>query len=389
MNRQKVIHHIIPAVMLAGFSLINTVAWSSPLPAKINSIFAYDPREASGQIQIGAFVDAINQFNSISSGSHQIKEIYSYGGDMEMYCPGGVVADCTGSDLYVFYSRSEPVSGSTYSNASTFAYHQGIDPNLIGSQPLVAPIIDGTVVGSGPLAGFDNLSRRNAQFFADKVAHRICADPYAAGVEMDLEPFDVATRNAQYYFYLRLAKDLSIAQTKCVNAQYPQGRFFAVFTGANAINPASASAARVAKILNAYHNGYLIDPLYDLASSPAGYRTSVSDYARLVAAQTINTVNWAADLGIHYQFDVPAAASFHDYASCIGPLCGGASAPADGQVDYVSAAENAIIASGAQDDPLYMGTAVWAMTGGIKDGQTAFQPQSLTSTVETFLAGAL
>lgn len=353
-----------------------------------NAVWVYDPMDANGHLEAGYFVGAINNYNVLANSGHTIREIYSYGGDMEMYCPGGIPANCTGSDLYVNYSRTQPVPGLKDSNADTYAYHQGVRSDLIGGSPYIVPIIDGAVYGSGHLSGFNDLSPTMARHFADKVTHRICDDPYAAGVQFDLEPFNVETKNAQYYFYLRIAYDFAHWRG-CVNARYPQGRFFSIFSGNRAINPDSPSAARVAEILNSYHNGYMIDPLYDLSSEPSGYRTSNSDYIRLADIQTYNMVRWADRLGIRYQFAIPGAAGFHEYQSCNGPACAGAAEPQDGQLSYVMDGEHAIDASVAAADQLYLGTSVFCFSTHMRFGSTSFGPLTPSSSVENYIAGLL
>jgi len=361
---------------------------SSRLP-RANATWAYDPRDSSGNRQAGAFVDDINQYNLVAGPDHVIREIYSYGGDMEMYCPNDDPSQCTGGDLYVFYSRTQPVSGQKNSNVSTYAYHQGLQADLLSAPPVIVPIIDGVVTGSGPLGGFNDLSRRNARHFADKVAHRVCNDPYAAGVQFDLEPFNVQINNAQYYFYRRIARDFASSSTGCVDGNYPDGRIFAIFAGATAINPGTAGASRVSEILNRYHNGYMIDPLYDLASTAPGYRTSLSDYQHLVNAQTYNMSHWAEQLGIAYQFAIPGSAAFHEYETCTGSACSGASEPADRQVSYLQADESAINATSARTDGLYLGAAVFSFTAGIHYGDSAFAPQVPTDAEDSYLGGAL
>lgn len=364
-------------------------AQASSLLPRANAAWVYDPRDSSGDVQAGAFLDALNQYNLTASPDHVIREIYSYGGDMEMYCPDNDPSQCTGSDLYVFYSRTQPVSGQKDSNVSTYAYHQGVQTAYLSAPPVIAPIIDGVVTGSGPLGGFDQLSATMARHFADKVAHRVCDDPYAAGVEFDLEPFDVRTLNAQYYFYMRIARDFASASTGCVDAGYPQGRFFAIFAGASAIDPASASSGRVSHIVNSFHNGYMIDPLYDLDSTPPGDRTSLSNYQSLVNAQTYNMSHWAEQLGIPYQFGVPGAAAFHEYQSCSGSACSGAAEPADGQVSYLKADESAIAATPARGDGLYLGSALFCFSAGIHYGATSFGPQLPTQAVDFYLGSNL
>ena len=377
------------AAFISLYSRPAIAAQASSLLPRANATWAYDPRDASGNLQAGAFVDDINQYNLVAAPDHVIREIYSYGGDMEMYCPNDDPSQCTGSDLYVFYSRTQPVSGQKNSNVSTYAYHQGLQADLLSGPPVIVPIIDGVVTGSGPLGGFNDLSPKNARHFADKVAHRVCDDPYAAGVQFDLEPFNLRTKNAQYYFYLRIARDFASSSAGCVDGKYPNGRIFAIFAGANAINPSTASASRVGEILNRYHNGYMIDPLYDLASTPPGYRTSLSDYQHLVNAQTYNMSHWAEQLGIAYQFGVPGSASFHQYETCTGSACRGAAEPPDGQVSYLEADESAINATSAHTDGLYLGSAVFSFTAGIHYGDSSFAPQVPTDAEDSYLGGAL
>lgn len=308
---------------------------------------------------------------------------------MEMYCPNDDPRQCSGSDLYVFYLRAQPVTGQKDSNVSTYAYHQGLQPALLNGPVVVVPIIDGVVTGPGLLSAFDSLSATNARHFADKVAHRICDDPYAAGVQFDLEPFNVRTQNVQYYFYRRIARDFASSSTGCVDSNYPNGRIFAIFAGATAISPGTASASHVNEILNQFHNGYMIDPLYDLDSTPPAYRTSLSRYQQLVNAQTINMKTWADALGIAYQFGVQGSASYHEYETCTGSACAGAAEPPDGQVSYLEADESAIGAISARSDGLYLGTAVFCFSRGIHFGDNTFTPQLPSDAENRYLGGAL
>ena len=364
----------------------------SPLPPRTNAVWVYDPKDRSGQVNAGAYVDAIQQYNRTANQGHRIREIYSYGGDMEMYCPGNIVAACTSNDFYVFYSRDAVVYNGLpgkHSNASAVAYAQGLISDLLSGPPIVAPIIDGTVTGSGALVGFNDLSPSQARAFADKVAWRLCGDPIVAGVEFDLEPFNVGTANGQYYFYLQIAKDFASSEMSCVDSAHPQGRFFAIFASSNALKPGTTSSRRVAQIMNSRHNGYWIDPLYDLSSKPAGYRTSVDQYRSLAVAHAYNTTRWADLLGIKYQFGIPGAASFHEYATCSGSACTGAAGPPGGQLDYVMAAENAIDGSYARNDPLFLGTVLWSWSPRVGFGDTQFDPTAPPSSVGFYLGGLL
>ena len=94
-------------------------------------------------------------------------------------------------------------------------------------------------------------------------------------------------------------------------------------------------------------------------------------------------------MGIAYQFGVPGSASFHEYETCTGSACTGASEPPDGQVSYLEADESAIKATSAHMDGLYLGSAVFCFSSGIHYGNTSFTPLLPTDAEDSYLAGAL
>ena len=371
------------------FSTPSFAAATHSLFPRANAVWAYDPRNSSGQLEPGTFVHAINHYNLMADAGHRIREIYSYGGNLKMSCPGDQGSRCTAGDLHVYYPRTHRVGGQGNSNASTYAYNMGIRSDLVTGHALIVPVIDGSMYSSRSIRGFSGLSVGLARQYADKVAHKLCADPYVSGVEFDLEPMNLQTLSPQFYFYLRIARDFASAQTGCVDRNHPTGRFFSIFGSANAIKPGTSRSAHIAKVLNAYHNGYLIDALYDLSSAPPGYRISVRKYRYLADTQAYNMVRWADRLGVNYQFAIPGSASVHEYEGCYGSLCRGAPRPQQGQRGYVIAAENAIDASYARQDGLYRGTAVWCFTRHIRYGASTFAPTTVSGSIEYYLAGVL
>ena len=358
-------------------------------PPKANAAWVYDPKDASHKFITGSFVDAIKNYNLLANTGHRVKELYTYGGDLEMFCSGGDPTKCTADDLHVYYSKDATDSAGTATNASALAYADGVKSELIGGAPIITPILDGMVQGSGPLGGFNDLSPAMAQAFADKVAETVCSDPAVNGIEFDLEPFNVSQDNGQYRFYLRIAEDFASSAQGCVDAAHPKGRFFGIFGSANALRPGTDSSTRVAEILTAHANGYWIDPLYDLSSDPSGQRTSVDDYLRIATAHAGNMAQWAKALGVKYQFGIPAAASYHEFQDCSGSACAGAAAPTNGQVDYATAALQAIEASGARSDDNYLGTVLWAWSPRTGFGDTEFGPTDITNAVAQYLSGML
>src|SRR5699024_500683 len=99
--------------------------------------------------------------------------------------------------------------------ASTGAYAKSLhpvdtaDPGRATEDVLLSPIIDGRTDAGGYLTNFNGLSEELARGYADKVAAMICADQRIDGIQFDLEPFDVTTKNGQYYFYLQIAKNFA------------------------------------------------------------------------------------------------------------------------------------------------------------------------------------
>ena len=92
---------------------------------------------------------------------------------------------------------------------------------------------------------------------------------------------------------------------------HPDGRFFSVFTYANKVNQTLAT------LFNQYHNGYVIDALYDLQDPNAEYAGVVSTkpdlYKTFAAAEISSMINKAKNYHVKFQFGIPVAASVHEF----------------------------------------------------------------------------
>jgi hypothetical protein len=364
---------------------------ASAFPPEANSAWAYDTSAP------GTWVDAIKSYNQQAKPGHELNEVYSYGTDLEMYCPNNDGTQCTASDLYSYYT---PDSGG---RARTDAYYQAFDATRPGSL-IISPIIDGRTDSNGYLQGFNALSAQLAAGFADTVAGQVCADPHVDGIQFDLEPFDVSTENGQYYFYRQLAKDFAGEHAGsatpdpygCVDAAHPDGRFFSVFTFAASIRPGSESAANVQRMLNRYGNGYLMDSLYDLSAAPAGTLNGIATYRSAVRREATDGRRWADRLRIKYGYGIPASASAHEFSTCTAtPDAVGACEPdatgATGypMIDYARAAVHAIDRAGAPHDPRYLGTAIWDFGDHVSWNGLNFAPVPAPADVLGYLASAL
>ena len=363
-----------------------------PFPPPGNSAWVYDTLYSHGKARgraPGSFAGALNAYNRQATPGHEITRVYPYGGDLEMYCNHDA-SSCTPDDLIVVFG------GSAGGSQSVAAYSQQLKATG-GRKVQITPVLDGSIKGAyqGSLKGFNELSPKLARIFADKVARQMCADPRVDGVQFDLEPFDVSSRNGQYYFYRRIADDFSGRVDgkpgndpfHCVDQAHPRGRYFSVFGSVHSLKPGTASARHVQEIMTAHHNGYFIVALYDLLSDPPGQRTPVHHYERLAQRQARMAHESATRLGVPYQLAIPAAASTHEFAACHGEHCKGGQAQfhESAQLSYVKAAMRAVKASGAVGDSLYLGTAVWCWNRDIVHGGARFMPSEPKGGVISYL----
>jgi hypothetical protein len=266
---------------------------------------------------------------------------------------------------------------------------------------VISPIIDGRTDPGGYLQGFNELGPELAAGFADKVAEQVCADPYVDGIQFELEPFNVTTRNGQYYFYEQIAKDFAgrhgvgaaADPYGWIDAAHPRGRFYSVFTFAASIQPSTESAANVRHILNAYGNGYLMDSLHDLSSAPAGTLNGIDTYRVAGQREASDTTRWANRLHIKYGFGIPACASAHEYTTCAATaaatdVCVPDETGATGypMIEYAKAAVDAIVATGAPRDPRYLGTAIWDFGDHVSWNGLNFGPVPAPADVLSYFA---
>jgi hypothetical protein len=364
---------------------------ATAFPPKANSAWAYDTSTP------GTWVDAIRDYNQQAGAGHRLNEVYSYATDLEMYCPNNDGTQCTAGDLYSFYTPGG--SG----QARTDAYYQAFDADAPGSL-IISPIIDGRTDTNGYMQGFNELSPELAAGFADKVAGQVCADPHVDGIQFDIEPFNVSTKNGQYYFYLQLAKDFAGRHLDdpaadpygCVDTSHPRGRFFSVFTFAASIRPGTQSASDVRDVLSAYGNGYFMDSLYDLSSAPAGTLNGITAYRAAVGQEATDTKRWANRLQIKYGYGIPASASAHEFTTCVAsPGAQGSCVPdatgATGypMIDYAKAAVTAIDDTGALHDPRYIGTAIWDFGDHVSWNGLNFGPVPAPADVLSYFAAHL
>jgi hypothetical protein len=326
----------------------------------------------NGKVNVkpGLFKDAITEWNQKATG-FPYTQIYSYGGDIEMYCRGSGQSDqtapCTKANGYVSPPTKDLTDGFIVTFPGNDKDHQIGLKSLEGylNIPKVAQhilIIDGRVdlpvkteeeQEEEYLNHINTLPADEAQYFADKVSKAVCGNNNVDGVQFDIEPFSFTGEGGkvqgpgQKYFYTQIAKNFASTEFGCVNTDHPNGRFFSIFTFAKAITP------DVKTMLTQYGNGYVMDSLYDLGPLPGGQLNSVEDFKKY-ATQEIKDMK---ALDIPYQFAIPAAASAHEFDTRTGEKN---IVNPEKQIDYVKAAVELMKAQEVFDDPNFKGIGVWS-----------------------------
>lgn len=374
------------AALGAGLSLTAGIALAaddaSEPPFKGHAAWVYDTLNVPGkprEIKSGFFVDTINRYNEQAGIDHRIRTIYSYHGSLELYCPGRKAERCRKDDMIVSFATPAGADGKAPADSSVARYGAGLKAQPDAPAPHSVAIIDGVVNANyaGSMKGFNELPQAQAEAFADKTAAALCQNPHIDGVQFDIEPLDVSSKNGQYYFYRRIAELFAGAAGEgapdCQRAD-GQGLYFSLFAPVRSLNPSSASAGHLKEILTAHDNGYLIAPIYDLDATPLGHATSLADYRRQASQQLRQLQAWGSAAGVPFKVGIPAAASVHEYVRCEGPPCRNTQAAPSSQLDYVKAVLDAVDSSGVRDNPLFMGNVIWAWSRGISHGGARFLP---------------
>lgn len=359
-------------------------------PPKGNGTWVYDARFLDGPDGqpynvAGLWAETLRSWNESAEEGHRLDQVFSYGGDLEMECLG--FDDCTPQKMHVYYyppSSGHPRRSLEQVGASGFHATQAYA--AVGDEVLVIPVFDGRFDGNGYLRQFHTLDEAQARAYGDIFARTVCADPAVAGVQLDLEPFDLDVP-AQAWFYDQVASNLAGANEElesifgCVNERFPQGRFFSVFTFAREITP------ELGEMFTRYGNGYVVLSLYDLGSGGAGVASRPDEYGRLVAAELEEAVrNSDGANNVPFQLAIPAAASTKEFESYNGAVSGYA------QSEYVAAALDAIDASGIREDERFLGMALWGFSRFMAyppHTNNTFEPASPPPDVASLLADRL
>lgn len=395
-------------VNAATESIVNTVMPGSHNNGTWLYDGTYNSNGVKGPVQAGMFASQLNDYNKQANEASQINQVFSYGGDIEMYCDGGEGGEDTNACTYnslllVYYPPSlvnkktdAPVSNiiskfgdSGFSTVNQYAQVKQANGNSV--QTIVD--IDGRVdmpKDEDYLNELNSMPQVDANQFADKVAAQICADDNISGVQFDIEPFSFLGTGGtvkgpgQKYFYQEISKDFAGNYTgknwpdpttandplHCVDNAHPAGRVFSVFTFHTSLNETPQVEQEIQSVFGngagSYGNGYIVDSLYDISTTPGGTYIDPQTYTSEVHQEVTSFSQEADKLGIPYQFAIPAAASAHEFESKAGITTG-----AD-QNQYVSAALNAV--NSVRGDALFKGVDVWGWNSAMWWGGKQYTP---------------
>ena len=417
----------VPPPPPSGEIALNT--WIADTPIQIgNGSWLYDaifplwtPSDPNREpyTQAALFSEELIAWNTEADARKKINQIFSYGGGPELYCrgsggsaPGDV---CDNSNTVILYGpvpfdRNNTLAdfGATgMESAARWEAEMDAAAGQMGTESVIIPIVDGRLDSDAANNGtIDYLNALNwlpqseAYELADKVAKMYCADGKIAGVQFDLEPFDF-TQPGQIHYYTRLAKTFAGAnvtnpgdpldedtrkQIQCVTKSRPHGVSWSVFTF-----PERVSAA-FAAVLNSHGNGYVVISGYDLGSKQGGQVNTPAKYRALVREKIQETMTMAFQHQVYYQFAIPAAASAHEFEAIEGndSLGIGLQIGDSGhsQLEYVQVVVEEMKAAGMENDPYFIGTAVWGWSEKMiwpPGGETEFFPNVPQADVISYL----
>jgi hypothetical protein len=359
-------------------------------------------------VKPGLFKDAITAWNQKATG-FPYTQVYSYGGDIEMYCRGSGESDKTDPCIKANGFKSD--KGLEDGFVVTFPgddkdQHIGLKslegylniPKVAQNILIIDGRMDNKIEGEYDyLDYFNALEKDEAEAFADKVSNNICGNDSVDGVQFDVEPFSFTGDGGsvagagQKYFYYQIAKNFAGWNGHsgdntgintggdalgCVNANHPNGRFFSIFTFAKSITP------DVIKMLTQYGNGCVMDSLYDLGPLPGGQLNSVDDFKKY-AAQEIKDMQ---ALNVPYQFAIPAAASAHEFETKAGQIAAGAG----NQIKYVQAVMELIKPEALKiQDPNFKGIGIWSWNQKMYWHGDEYTPASPSDEIMSYLDSAV
>jgi len=365
---------------------------TSPLPEGTLEI------KPGNYVKPGLFKDAITEWNQKAT-FFPYTQIYSYGGDIEMYCRGSGESElsdpCTVDRFVVTFPGEDKDQHIGLKSLEGYLNIPKVAQNILIIDGRVDNIIEGEY---DYLDYFNKLEKDEAEAFADKVSKNICGNNSVDGVQFDVEPFSFTgdggsvSGSGQQYFYYQIAKnfagwngnvndntginpDLTNDPLGCVNANHPNGRFFSIFTFAKSIT------ADVKTMLTQYGNGCVMDSLYDLGPLPGGQLNSVEDFKKY-AAQEIKDMQ---ALNVPYQFAIPAAASAHEFETKAGQIAAGAG----NQIEYIKAVMELIKPEALKiQDPNFKGIGIWSYNQKMYWHGDEYTPASPSDTTMSYIDSA-
>ncbi len=340
----------------------------------------------------GQFLAILQAYNQGATPGHQIGMLFTYVGHIQI-TPNNVVLNYFPVDSTVTNAANNWLPGSNNGMQSVQAYSkltlngQGNGQPILNFVDIVAALDSTSLADLTGIHQMNTFSKKLALHFADNVAKKLCANAMIDGVQFDIEPFTFKGSNksglgrGQQYFYTEIAKDLAgyhhsgnIDAFNCRNANHPQGRYLSVVAS---VSEVQGEGQQIAAVMNKYGNGFVVVAIHGVIHLHNGVAVNPAILHANAEKQAAILVKAADKFQIPYQIVIPASGIENMFECNKSPKDGCQYSGYD-QIDYVKATMTAISDSGARNDPLFKGVAVYAFFQGSFIHQNVLLPSNPT-----------
>jgi hypothetical protein len=352
---------------------------------ELHSAWLYD---GSSSVPSSYYYNTIYDFNNDphSHADHNINTLFTYGGDIEMYCNNKDIQCIPNKTMFVYYNDHARQSVIAYKSDQTHSHIQKI-----------MPIVDGRVDDESVLAHFNTLPEAT-RLLADNLAQQYCADNNVDGVQIDLEPFDI-NRPGQAAFYDQLNKDFTSKNYGCINSDHPNGRYYSNFAYSGQWDKKDGSFhtltqdqwTAIAKSFGENTNGFFIVSGYDVGPNEANTPNNLSQYHDYLTAELKAMKQAASTYKIHYMVGIPAGASTKEFEQICDKNYHNCTSSGYFQIDYLKTLEQVMNELQIKQDPYYLGSSMWAFNQFMKYKKATYLPSAPTdgSPILNYLASQI
>jgi len=312
-------------------------------PMKGHAIWLYDATYPSGpedkpENQPGYWVDWLNEYNQNTAEEHQIKTLFFYGGNVEIYGRGAGESSpeipIDPSNVFVYYDFDSRMAAELYKD-------------VIGVQNLL-PVVDGRI-DSWLLWPLNPNLDHVGEIVAQKMTECYLNDGKLKGIQIDLEPFNISS-SGQFTMYRKL-KELFEGKEQRNRAFY-----------SNFFFPSKLSDSEWQLMQEAFgKQSFVIVSGYDLGKGEAGLAHSPEHYSLAFQKEVEIMMQKASEHDLYFMVGIPVSASTYEFEvstkdGVIDTMSGYR------QIDYIKAAFEVIERLKLREHPHFLGFSLWGLS---------------------------